>query len=52
MNVKLTAAAARDLAAMRRGDAVELRYGPWCQLVKAGLVTGSQESPVLTDAGR
>ncbi len=47
----LTAAARRDLAAMRRGEYVELRYGPWRQLVEAGFITGPQDAPVLLSDG-
>lgn len=44
---RLTAAAKRDLATLRRGEAVAhgLRFGPWKQLVAAGLIEGPQDAP-------
>jgi len=44
---KLTKAAARDLEALRNGQPVDLRFGPWEQLTEAGLITGPQDAPVL-----
>lgn len=52
VNAKLTPAARRDLAALRAGEDVACRYGPWEQLRDAGYVTGTQWHPVLTDKGR
>lgn len=37
--LKLTPAAKRDLATLRRGERVDFRVGPLRQLVEAGLVT-------------
>lgn len=49
---KLTPAARRDLDRMRRGEPVDLRYGPYRQLVDAGLVEGPQDAPRLVEATR
>jgi hypothetical protein len=43
----LTKAAQKYLAAMQRGEYVELTYGPYMQLVAAGYITGPQDAPVL-----
>jgi hypothetical protein len=43
-----TPAARRDFAAMLRGETVSLRYGPYIQLLNAGLIEGPQDAPRLT----
>lgn len=48
---RLTPAARRDLDALRRGEPVDLRYGPWRQLVDAGLIVGPQHAPRPAEPG-
>lgn len=40
----LTAAAKRDLAKLQAGERVDLRYGPFEQLVAAGYLEGTQDN--------
>lgn len=49
MTDNLTAAAKRDLEALRRGEAVSMRHGPYTQLLEAGLIEGPQDAPRLTE---
>lgn len=46
---RLTRAAQRDLEALRNGELVDLRYGPWRQLTAAGYITGPQDAPALVE---
>lgn len=48
---KLTAAARRDLAKLQAGEPVDLRYGPYRQLLEAGLIEGTQDNYRLTTNG-
>lgn len=41
---KLSPAAKRDIEAIRRGEPVDLRYGPYSQLLAAGLIVGAQDN--------
>ncbi len=50
--MKLTKAAEKYLAAMRRGEKVDITYGPYSQLIEAGLITGDQQSPRLVEKVR
>lgn len=52
MTTSLTPAARRDLAALAAGATIQIRYGPYAQLLAAGYITGPHESYVITDAGR
>ena len=49
MESNLTPAARRDLELMRQGVAVNLRYGPYIQLLEAGLIVGEQDHPMLVE---
>ena len=48
----LTRAARRDLKALLAGERPDLRFGPYKQLLDAGLITGEQPSYELTEAAR
>lgn len=48
----LTPAALRDLTKLMAGEQVSMTYGPWSQLVKAGLVSGEQDAVVLTEKAK
>lgn len=46
---KLTPAAKRDLKALQAGEVVDLRYGPFIQLLEAGYIEGTQDDYRLVD---
>lgn len=50
-SVKLTKAARRDLLDLVCQYPVDLRYGPYSQLVAAGYVRGPQDRPEVTPQG-